>query len=158
MLRLERPRSSSVVFNTNLFGAMACIRAVLPHMRQQGSGTIVNISSINGRVPAAGGAAYTASKFALEGLSETLRLELEPFGIRVVIVQPGQFATEIWGQTGFLDQDVEPVYAEICEDWRSLGGAPRRKPRTQPKLLHLLATFWCIRIRPCGTRSDRLPV
>ena len=110
-------------FDTNLFGAMACIRAVLPPMRHRHSGTIINISSINGRVPAEGGAAYTASKFALEGLSETLRLELQSFGIRVVIVQPGQYATELW-KVSALESDVEPAYAAICEDWRSLGGAP----------------------------------
>lgn len=110
-------------FDTNLFGAMACIRAVLPRMRNRGSGTIVHISSINGRVPAEGGAAYTASKFALEGLSETLRLELQSFGIRVVIVQPGQYATNMW-KVGFLEQDDEPAYATICQEWQSLGGAP----------------------------------
>lgn len=112
-------------FNTNLFGPMACIRAVLPPMRQRRKGTIINISSINGRVPVEGGAAYVASKFALEGLSETLRLELGPLGIRVVIVEPGQFATDIWEKTKTLfDQDSEPSYAAISEDWRSLGGEP----------------------------------
>lgn len=110
-------------FDTNLFGAMACIRGVLPHMRQRACGTIVNISSINGRVPAEGGAAYTASKFALEGLSETLRLELRSFGIRVVIVEPGQFSTGMWG-VGSRAGDEEPAYNAICEEWRSLGGAP----------------------------------
>ncbi len=112
-------------FDTNVFGPMACIRAVLPGMRQRRAGTIINVSSINGRVPVEGAAAYVASKFALEGLSETLRLELEPFGIRVVIVEPGQFATGMWTETkALLDQDNEPLYAAICDDWRSLGGGP----------------------------------
>lgn len=112
-------------FDTNLFGAMACIRAVLPRMRQRGAGAIINISSINGRVPVAGAAAYVASKFALEGLSETLHLELRSFGIRVVIVQPGQFATGMWTHTpALLEQDDEPSYAAICDNWRSLGGEP----------------------------------
>ncbi len=59
-------------FATNVFGAMACIRAVLPIMRQHRAGTIINVSSINGRVPLEGAAAWVATKFALEGLSETL--------------------------------------------------------------------------------------
>lgn len=110
-------------FDTNPFGAMACIRAVLPHMRRRGSGTIVHISSINGRVPASGGAAYTASKFALEGLSETLRPELWPLGIRVVIVEPGQYATDMC-KVGHAERDAEPAYDAICRDWGALGGAP----------------------------------
>jgi NAD(P)-dependent dehydrogenase (short-subunit alcohol dehydrogenase family) len=66
-----------------------------------------------------------ASKFALEGLSETLRMEVQPFGIRGVIVEPGQFATELWGTAKALpEQDVEPSYEAICEEWRSLGGKP----------------------------------
>ncbi|MEO1055500.1 MAG: SDR family NAD(P)-dependent oxidoreductase, partial [Actinomycetota bacterium] len=68
---------------------------VLPHMRRRGGGTIVNISSLAGLVPAAGQAAYASSKWALEGLSETLALEVARFGIRVAIVEPGVVKTPI---------------------------------------------------------------
>jgi NAD(P)-dependent dehydrogenase (short-subunit alcohol dehydrogenase family) len=77
------------VMNVNLYGAVRCIQAVLPQMRARKSGTIVNISSVVGRVAAIGQQPYFTSKWALEGMSEGLAQELAPFGIRVAIVQPG---------------------------------------------------------------------
>jgi NAD(P)-dependent dehydrogenase (short-subunit alcohol dehydrogenase family) len=79
--------------DTNLFGAIHTIRAVLPAMRKQGSGTIINISSIGGLMGLPFQAFYSASKFAIEGLSEALRMELKQFKIRVVVVNPGDFHT-----------------------------------------------------------------
>jgi NAD(P)-dependent dehydrogenase (short-subunit alcohol dehydrogenase family) len=76
-------------FNINVVGAVRCVQAVLPQMRQRGSGSIVNITSVAGRVAAIGQSPYFTSKFALEGWSEGLAQELAPFGIRVVIVEPG---------------------------------------------------------------------
>jgi NAD(P)-dependent dehydrogenase (short-subunit alcohol dehydrogenase family) len=84
-------------FDVNVFGAAALIRLVLPGMRERRSGTIVNISSMGGRIYTPMGAWYHATKFALEALSDSLRLEVAPFGIRVVIVEPGAIRTE-WGQ------------------------------------------------------------
>jgi NAD(P)-dependent dehydrogenase (short-subunit alcohol dehydrogenase family) len=75
--------------DTNLLGPLRLVRAVAPHMRAQGRGRIVQISSLAGRIGVPYQGAYSASKFALEGLSESLALELRPFGIDVVLVQPG---------------------------------------------------------------------
>jgi len=81
-------------FETNVFGLMTLTRAVLPAMLARGEGRIVNVSSVIGRVPAPVLGAYHASKYALEALSDALRMELAPFGIRVAIVEPGTIRTE----------------------------------------------------------------
>jgi len=83
---------------TNFFGAVGVTQAVLPVLRQQNSGAIVNISSLGGQLSFAGFGAYSASKFALEGLSEALAAEVAPLGIKVLIVEPGSFRTELASQ------------------------------------------------------------
>ena len=85
------------LMETNFFGAAAVIKAGLPALRAQGSGAIVNISSLGGQLSFAGFSAYSASKFALEGLSEALAQEVAPFGIKVLIVEPGNFRTNLLG-------------------------------------------------------------
>ncbi len=86
------------VMNVNLCGAVRCTQAVLPQMRERGSGTIVNISSVAGRIAALAQSPYVASKWALEGLSEGLAQELAPFGIRVVIIEPGVTKSAIFAK------------------------------------------------------------
>jgi NAD(P)-dependent dehydrogenase (short-subunit alcohol dehydrogenase family) len=86
--------------NVNFFGSMAVSRAVLPYMRAQKSGSIVQISSMCGSVAIPGFGAYSASKFALEGMCEALQAEIAPFGIRVLIVKPGAFRTAISSGSG----------------------------------------------------------
>ncbi len=86
------------IFDTNFFGALAVTRAVLPTLRTQGSGRILNVTSIGGmNALYPGFGAYCATKFALEAESEALSLELKPFGIHVTIVEPGAFRTEFGG-------------------------------------------------------------
>ncbi len=83
------------IFETNTLGALRVIQAVLPDWRKRGSGVVVNVSSINGRVASPLRAAYSASKFALEALTESLHLEVRHFGIRSVLIEPGLTATDI---------------------------------------------------------------
>jgi NAD(P)-dependent dehydrogenase (short-subunit alcohol dehydrogenase family) len=86
------------VMETNLFGALRCIQAVLPGMRERKSGCIVNVTSVAGRMAIAPQAAYASSKWALEAMSEILAQEIKGFNIRVAIVEPGVIATPIFGK------------------------------------------------------------
>jgi NAD(P)-dependent dehydrogenase (short-subunit alcohol dehydrogenase family) len=86
------------VMDVNLYGTVRCIQAVLPHMRARGSGCIVNISSIAGRIAAIGQSPYVASKWAVEGVSEGLAQELAPHGIRVAIIEPGVVRSAIFAK------------------------------------------------------------
>ncbi|WP_374947535.1 oxidoreductase [Agreia sp.] len=81
-------------FDVNVFGVMRLTQAVLPIMRRQGSGKIVNVTSVGGKIYTPFGAWYHGTKFALEGMSDALRLELAPFGIDVIVVEPGAIKTE----------------------------------------------------------------
>jgi len=82
------------LFDVNVFGVIRMIRAVVPHMRHQGAGRIINMSSIAGKRAIPVNGTYCATKFALEALSDALRLELAPFGIQVVLIEPGSIKTQ----------------------------------------------------------------
>ena len=86
------------VMNVNVYGAVRCCQAVLPQMRERRSGTIVNITSVAGRLAALAQSPYVASKWAFEGVSEALAQELAPFGIRVVIIEPGVTKSAIFAK------------------------------------------------------------
>jgi NAD(P)-dependent dehydrogenase (short-subunit alcohol dehydrogenase family) len=107
------------LFATNFFGAVAMVKAVLPGMRSRRSGTVVNVSSIGAQICPPGSGYYAAVKAALEGMSGSLRKELQPLGIQVVAVEPGGFRTDFAGRS--LTQSAEPIadYAETA--------GPRRK-------------------------------
>ncbi|MEV6824418.1 oxidoreductase [Amycolatopsis sp. NPDC051102] len=89
------------------FGAVAVTKAVLPHLRAQGSGTVVQISSMGGQLSMPGFGAYCATKFALEGISEALAAEVAPFGVKVLIVEPGAFRTEFGGGRMHRSRTIE---------------------------------------------------
>jgi NAD(P)-dependent dehydrogenase (short-subunit alcohol dehydrogenase family) len=95
-------------FETNFFGVMRVTQLVLPIMRKQKSGTIVNVSSVGGRISLPVLSAYNSTKFALEGLSESMSYELEPFGIKVVIIEPGVIRTNIMNSSIFAKKAQDP--------------------------------------------------
>jgi len=101
------------VMNTNLWGTVRCIQAVLPTMRTQKSGCIVNVTSIAGRVAVAGQGAYAASKWAAEAVSEVLATEAAPFGIRVAVVEPGVVETAIFEKAIREPIDFDSPYFPI---------------------------------------------
>lgn len=97
------------LFETNYWGPVRLIQAVLPGMRERKSGAILNVSSIMGRTGGVNQAAYCASKFAIEGMSESLAIELAPLGIRVAIIEPGVIGTPIFDNTP-LHYDKQSPY------------------------------------------------
>ena len=114
------------MFETNLFGAVRMIQAVAPGMRARGRGVIVNLTSLAGRVAPPLGGFYAASKYALEGLSETLHLELGHFGIRVAIIEPGFFRSAMRDNAssyGVQDAPYDELHS-LCtgSDEKLLGG------------------------------------
>lgn len=102
------------MFETNVFGLAALCRAVLPIMRAQGAGVIVNISSMAGVCGFPGIGYYNATKFAVEGLSEAMSKELAPLGVKVVIVEPGPFRTDWAGRSLKTPKNPIPAYAETA--------------------------------------------
>jgi NAD(P)-dependent dehydrogenase (short-subunit alcohol dehydrogenase family) len=130
---------------TNFFGSVAMTKAVLPVMRQQKSGHIIQVSSVTGRAapPMLGG--YAASKFALEGWSESVRIEVHSLGIRVVLVEPGSYDTDIWTRklkvaAGALDpaspnKERSQRFAEFVKK----SANHRRDPRDVAKLIVRIA-------------------
>jgi NAD(P)-dependent dehydrogenase (short-subunit alcohol dehydrogenase family) len=110
-------------FETNVFGAIRVIQKILPIMRKQRHGTIVNISSVAGRIGFPLTPAYVSSKFALEGLSESMAYELEHFGIKVILIEPGVIKTNFDSNlkvgksvyTNVTTNDRSSPYADITE-------------------------------------------
>ena len=111
-------------YETNLYGVIRVTQQVLPIMRTQGSGRIINISSGAGRFGYPGGSAYVSSKFALEGLSESMAYELEQFGIKVILVEPGVVRTN-FGEKMVIarkTQDPNSPYSQMMQMMSSIRG------------------------------------
>jgi len=152
-IRLEELRAQ---FETNFFGAVAMTKAVLPSMRQQASGHIIQVSSISGLHGAITVSSYSASKHALEGWTESLRMEVNSLGIKVVLVEPGAYQTDIWTRGAVMGteavKDSSPNFQRSLRMRESIEKIPKRDPievaraivriaqNSNPKLRYLVGT------------------
>jgi NAD(P)-dependent dehydrogenase (short-subunit alcohol dehydrogenase family) len=123
-------------FETNFFGVVRVTSEVLPTMRKQRKGTIVNVSSVAGKVGTPVLSAYAATKFALEGLSESMRYELKEWGINIVIIEPGAIRTKVFEnvKTGDIRSRSESPYADVIER-ASKGFGKMMDNSSSPKLV-----------------------
>jgi NAD(P)-dependent dehydrogenase (short-subunit alcohol dehydrogenase family) len=135
------------VFDANVFGTIAVTQAVLPHMRAAKRGRIITITSVGGRISAFGVGVYCASKFAQEGLGEALALELAPFGVQAVMIEPGIIKTTRWnehrGTAAGADDPSSPYYelfraSEVVAD--RLVERSRTRPVDVAKAVHTALT------------------
>ena len=128
------------VYETNVFGLLNVTRAVLPAMRRQGSGHVINISSIGGYSGYAGWGVYGSTKFAVEGLSEALAMELEPLNIQVTVVEPGFFRTDFLDTTSLVTtRDRIDAYADTVGKMRDFAAdANHAQPGDPIKLAEAL--------------------
>lgn len=124
------------LYRTNVFGLLAVTRAVLPHMRRQRSGHILNFSSIGGYRSAPGFGVYSSTKFAVEGLTEALAAELAPLGIHATAIEPGYFRTDFLDSTSLTVSPVEIAdYAETAGAVRQLAKTISHKQPGNPQRL-----------------------
>lgn len=150
-------------FETNTFGPLRLAQLVLPAMRSQGSGRIVNVSSINGRVAMPFTGLYSASKFALEAWSDALRLETRPFGVHVIIVEPGAVRTDLLApghrRTARFATEQDSPYARYFGRFeRLLAGNSRGSspPEVVAKVVHRALTAGRPKARYAATPMARL--
>ncbi len=118
--------------DTNIYGVVHVTRAVLPHMRKQRSGHIINISSVAGLIGTPGLSYYNLTKFAVNGFSEGLAAELAPLGIRLTIIEPGPFRTDFAGRSAFISKteipDYVPTVGKTREYLRTIDGTQKGDP------------------------------
>lgn len=121
-------------FEVNLFGVAALTRAVLPHMREHCSGTIINVSSMGGKIYTPLGAWYHASKHAIEGWSDCLRIEPARFGIHVVIIEPGSIATEFGDvmTQPMMDRSADGPYGDLARAIERAGKSAYERGDSSP--------------------------
>jgi NAD(P)-dependent dehydrogenase (short-subunit alcohol dehydrogenase family) len=121
------------MFDTNVLGLLHVTKAFLPDFRKQRSGNIVNLSSIAGLVGSPGWGYYNATKFAVEGISEALTVEMEPFGVHVTVIEPGPFRTDFLGRSGkeaaLQIADYQATAGKTREYFHSQGGKQAGDPQ-----------------------------
>ncbi|MEV8595933.1 oxidoreductase [Streptomyces sp. NPDC052012] len=137
------------LFDVHVFGPAALTRAVLPHMRERRSGAIVQMSSMGGQMSFAGFGAYSATKFALEGMSEALADEVRDFGIKVLIVEPGSFRTGLFDTSRAGISADSGVYAKVGETRGFVTGGDGTQPGDPAKAAALILT---------ALRAERTPL
>ncbi len=160
-VEVQDMEATKLIFDTNVFGPQRVIRAALPAMRKKKSGLIFNISSQLGRVIVPGGGHYSATKFALEAMSEQMAYELVPLGIEVCVIQPGGYPTKVWiNRNGYTKALRERTEAGRLADYPALtgrmgtedGSGRTADPNDVPKAMLEIAAM------PAGKRPLRRPV
>lgn len=160
-VEVQDMEATKLIFDTNVFGPQRVSRAALPAMRKKKSGLIFNISSQLGRVIVPGGGHYSATKFALEALSEQMAYELVPLGIEVCVIQPGGYPTKVWiNRNGYTKALRERTEAGRLADYPALtgrmgtedGSGRTADPNDVPKAMLEIAAM------PAGKRPLRRPV
>lgn len=147
---------ASRVFDTNVFGVLRTVQAVLPHMRKERKGRIVNVSSVLGFLPAPYMGMYSASKHALEGLSESLDHEVRQFGIRVTVVEPAYARTSLTANTPLVGAPLDDYAPERAR----AADAVTKNVNTAPEPIEVATTIvdaalgaWRMRRTPAGQAS-----
>jgi NAD(P)-dependent dehydrogenase (short-subunit alcohol dehydrogenase family) len=147
-LEQTRPDQLRAQLETNVVGVLRTVRAVLPAMRARGGGTIVNMSSISGLVVVPAVGPYHASKWALEALTEALRYEVRPFGVRVVAVEPGTFRTALHDKELRAESAPDSPYAGLMKAYdRESAKIRRGDPARVADLIYRAATSRKPRLR-----------
>lgn len=160
-VEVQDMEATKLIFDTNVFGPQRVARAALPAMRRKKSGLIFNISSQLGRVVVPGGGHYSATKFALEAMSEQMAYELVPLGIEVCVIQPGGYPTKVWiNRNGYTRALRERTETGRLADYPALtgrmgtedGSGRTADPNDVPKAMLEIA------VMPAGKRPLRRPV
>lgn len=150
---------TQAIFDTNVFGTIRMTNAALPHMRAQGGGRVVNVSSVLGLIPAPYMAAYAATKHAVEGFSESVDHEVREHGVRVLLVEPGYTSTAFEANTEWSDSPV-PAYAgqrEIVRDLLTVAMRDADDPAVVANVIVAAATDTKPRVRyPAGSLATRV--
>ncbi len=127
------------MFNTNVFGLIHVTQVFLPHFRKRRSGHILNLSSIGGLVSTPGMGLYNSTKYAVEGLSEALAIEVAPLGIHVTLIEPGPFRTDFFGRSGVQAAAIIPDYDNTAGNTRHLfGGQDGKQPGDPLRAVHAM--------------------